>query len=291
MAISNSIPEIWSARILESFQRQNLWRNLVTDLSAEVVGGPGDKLHVTTVSSSPTVRNYTKDTDIAAPEGITDVDNVLNLDKQKYFNFQVDDIDRVQSKPDLFSYYTNLAGRKIAEQVDADISAEFANTLATAQETATAAINPGTASTFADAKLKDLITAINQVIRKLQNANWPMESTWMMVSTNVAFGLREIAQSNSAGGFGAMGVAAYEAGDLTRIFGIPVFVNPTMPTATSRGTALANFGTTESVFFASQVSKLETYRLEKRFADGVKGLFVYGTKKIFTGHVHQLQAA
>jgi hypothetical protein len=39
-------------------------------------------------------------------------------------------------------------------------------------------------------------------------------------------------------------------------------------------------GTNDALAFAYDVEKIETYRPENRFADAVKGLFVYGAKVI-----------
>jgi hypothetical protein len=40
------------------------------------------------------------------------------------------------------------------------------------------------------------------------------------------------------------------------------------------------FGTSRAISFANQILKVEAYRVEKRFADAVKGLNVYGAKVV-----------
>jgi len=40
------------------------------------------------------------------------------------------------------------------------------------------------------------------------------------------------------------------------------------------------FGTSRAITFANQIAKIEGYRVEKRFADAVKGLNVYGAKVV-----------
>jgi hypothetical protein len=39
--------------------------------------------------------------------------------------------------------------------------------------------------------------------------------------------------------------------------------------------------TTRAIAFAEQLSEIEAYRPEKRFADAVKGLHLYGTKVVY----------
>ncbi len=40
------------------------------------------------------------------------------------------------------------------------------------------------------------------------------------------------------------------------------------------------FGTNRAISFANQIAKVEPFRMEKRFADAIKGLNVYGAKVI-----------
>ena len=46
----------------------------------------------------------------------------------------------------------------------------------------------------------------------------------------------------------------------------------------------------ESVSHAMQIVENEAYRPEKRFADAVKGLCVYGTKNVLPGRLYTIEA-
>jgi hypothetical protein len=48
----------------------------------------------------------------------------------------------------------------------------------------------------------------------------------------------------------------------------------------SNGGQLAIAGSSIAATFAQQILKVEGYRPEKRFADALKGLYVYGTKVV-----------
>ena len=111
----------------------------------------------------------------------------------------------------------------------------------------------------------------------------------MMVSTNLAFVLREYLYREGVGSEGTQDGALLDA-QLTRLFGVRAFVSTDVPNTLTDGTPLANFGTTDSIYFARQINQVEAYRLEKQFADGLKGLFTYGSSKIHTDRVHQLVA-
>ncbi|MBQ7325589.1 MAG: hypothetical protein IJW98_07585, partial [Clostridia bacterium] len=48
------------------------------------------------------VFDYTRDTDMNAPEALAEGANItLNIDRAKAFCFKIDDVDRVQAKPNL----------------------------------------------------------------------------------------------------------------------------------------------------------------------------------------------
>lgn len=291
MAINHAIPELWAARILDGFYKQNLWVNLTTDLSSEFASG-GDVLHLPSVSSVPTVKDYTVNTDIADPEVMTDVDNTFTLDKQKYFNIKIDDIKKVQAKPDMMAFFTQQASREIAQQVDSDLYATYLAGVPAGQKTEVAPIDPlakSGATSYSNQKAQAYVSAINTVVKKLQDLYWPLASTWMMVSTNTAFVLREYLYREGVGSETTQDGALLDA-QLTRLFGVRAFVSTDVPNATADGTPLVNFGTTDSVFFARQITQVESYRLEKQFADGLKGLFTYGSKKLYPNRVHQLVA-
>ena len=67
-----------------------------------------------------------------------------------------------------------------------------------------------------------------------------------------------------------------------------MLVDKNMSNAVTNGTPMINFGLTDAVYWARQVRKTVAYTPEKRFADAVKGLFVYGAKLVYPTHRHQL---
>jgi hypothetical protein len=62
------------------------------------ISGAGSTVDINSIGRV-TIGNYTKNTDIGAPETLTSSQKQLVIDQQKFFNFQVDDIDKAQTKP------------------------------------------------------------------------------------------------------------------------------------------------------------------------------------------------
>ncbi len=82
----------------------------------------GDSVKINAIGSI-TVGSYTKNSDINDPEDITGAGTTLLIDQANYFNFQVDDIDRVQARPDVMSEAMREAGYALKDELDGDLAA------------------------------------------------------------------------------------------------------------------------------------------------------------------------
>src|SRR5688572_31340497 len=100
MSLENFIPEVWSARLLVNLYNTLVYGNprlINTDYEGES-RNMGDTVRINSIGAV-TVGDYTKNTDMAAPQTLSDAQTTLTITQQKYFNFQVDDIDKFQQFP------------------------------------------------------------------------------------------------------------------------------------------------------------------------------------------------
>src|SRR5690606_5864020 len=104
MALTTFIPTLWSARIL-----QNLHTRLVFGQTGVIhrdyegeIREVGDSVRINSIGAI-NVENYTKNSDMNDPDDVMGAGQTLVIDQAKYFNFQVDDIDRVQTRPDVMT--------------------------------------------------------------------------------------------------------------------------------------------------------------------------------------------
>jgi hypothetical protein len=98
MAITFFQPEIWAAQLLSVLEKSLVYAGpsvVNRDYEGEIANA-GDTVHITSIGD-PTIGTYTKDTDITV-QVLTDADRALLIDQQKYFAFEVDDIDLRQVK-------------------------------------------------------------------------------------------------------------------------------------------------------------------------------------------------
>jgi hypothetical protein len=120
MAITNFQPEIWAAQLLSVLEKSLVYAGpsvVNRDYEGEIANA-GDTVHITSIGD-PTISTYTKDTDITV-QVLTDADRALLIDQQKYFAFEVDDIDlrQVKNGGGLMSEAAQRAGFGLADVTD-----------------------------------------------------------------------------------------------------------------------------------------------------------------------------
>jgi N4-gp56 family major capsid protein len=270
MAINDFIPAIWSRLLLENLRNSLVFGQpavINQDYTGEIAGaGSSVKIHSI---GAITVDDYTKNSDLSAPETLTDDEVILNIDQARAFNFQIDDVDAAQQVPkvmqgamaeaayalanDLDSYLAGLNG-------DADITSGFG--------TDNDPIEPDTDSAYE--YLANAFTALDE-------ANCPSQGRWAVVPPWFHGLLRKDARFVSYGT--DQNRAVLENGIVGQAAGFNVFVSNNV--ANDEGAAYKiMFGHPAAWTMALQVEKVEAFRMERRFADAMKGLNVYGAKVV-----------
>lgn len=273
MATDKFIPQIWSARILDVLEKNLVYARLFNrDYEGEITQA-GDTVHIGMIGDV-TVKAYTRDTDIAAPDDVDVTDQQLTIDQAKYFNIAVDDVDAVQSKLNLLDEATDRAGFAFLDVCDQFL----ASTLATA---ATAKDGLGTKASPIAITADNAYETIVKMKTALDKANLPRGGRICVVPPEFeGFMLMDPR-------FVAVGTTAsnerLEQGTVYRAAGFEIAVSNNAPSATDGGsgtTTVYNVIASAPIqgTFAQQILKTEAYRPEKRFADAVKGLHVYGAK-------------
>ena len=334
MAISNFIPEVWSARLLTAFRRARRWRTAVTDVSDEIER-QGDTIHVGEVVSSVTIRDYSKTTDLADPEIQTDYDDSFTISQMKYFNIGVNDVDRVQSQPALLPRFTNEAGYQLALTHDAYVRGLYiggttgnnsllvtkpngktkasaaADTLRKQRLIIAGVENGGVGGNTDRATYVKACTALAEELFFLQKVlldlNWPIgEDTGGESGQGGGPGVYAFCNTktyealtfyllNLTGGSGSIQDAAVRGGFMRQLFGFNLVPDPGMSNANAAANKIGQpqilIGMPDAIYLAEQIRQTEAYRPEKRFQDAVKGLSVYGGKRVDASKLFAVIAA
>lgn len=265
MAITNFIPEVWSAAILEALRAKLVFPSLCNRDYEGDIREAGDTVHITGYNDV-TVREYVRGKPITVDD-VTDKEAaVLKIDKSDYFAFKVNDLDKAQAKADLTGKFTNSAAYNMMKNVENYIS----NLMDAAVETPAKTVAVGTPA--------DAYLAVVEAGRKLDVQNVPDEGRWLVVSPD--FYALLLQDSRFIEGTEA-GHNTLLNGVVGQVRGFTVVKSNNVPRkSSSPDTQSILAGTNAAVTFAQQVSKVEAMRMQTDFADMVRGLDLYGAKVI-----------
>lgn len=286
MAVTTFIPELWSARLLYALEKAHVATNLVNRSYDGVIANQGDTVHINSIGAV-TVKDYTKNTDIADPDALTTTDQKLEIDQCKYFNFQVDDVDKAQAAGELIDTAMGRAAYGLADAADAFLLKTIAGGAASGNVVGSAAAPI--------ALTKDNVYEnIVKLRTKLDKQSVPNTGRTLVVPPEVyALLLMDdrFAKSDAAAGQNAL-----VNGEVGRVAGFTVYMSNNVAAGTGTDTGKTPYfeitaQVESATTYAEQIIKTEAYRLEKRFADGVKGLHVYGAKVTDGSRIAKLLAS
>ena len=217
-----------------------------------------------------TVNSYTKDTDIDTPETLSDSDQTLLIDQQKYFNFVVDSIDRAQQNVDVLDEAIRRAAYALKDVTDQYLAGIMDNAVPGGNKIGTTGAPKIPTKDDAYEYLVDLGTLLdeNNVPTYGRFAIVPAWFHGLLLKDD-----RFVRSGTVAGDHRLMNGEAGEAAGFT------ILKSNNVPNTTgSKYKILA--GHAMATTYVEQVLDLQAYKPERRFGDAVKGLHVYGAKVI-----------
>jgi len=264
MSISNFIPTVWSETLTKELDKEYVGvRNCTREFEGEIKG-KGSVLKICGVGPV-NVFSYEKnmDMDSYCLEQIGVPTTSLEITECKAFNFQIDDADRVQSKPALMKAAMSRAAATLADVADRYVYSLYKE------------VKDGNSITWGSPDSTTIIDLIIDLREKFYNNN---------VSSNVETVLEVppyVASIILKAKIATMSDNTDEVsnGYIGNIAGFKIYVSNNLPVDRAERVCIAR--TTRAVAFAEQLNEVEAYRPEKRFADAVKGLHLYGAKIVY----------
>lgn len=265
MAVDGFRPEFWSSAILEALRNSLVYANLCNrDYEGEIQNA-GDTVHVTTIGEVST-RAYVEHTSISWDQA-SDTQADLVIDQFRYFAYKVDDIEKKQSLPFLDALGES-AGYGLRDNADAVVSA--------AMYTAVNGTTNDIGDVTVDVSDNNAYGAVLVAMRtKLNRANVPTEGRWCVVSPEFYAALLQDNRFVDASASGS--TEALRAGFVGRAAGFDIFESNQTPDPTANRYAIIS-GHAMASSYAEQILETEAIRLQDYFADGLRGLHVFGTK-------------
>lgn len=272
MSFNHFIQTVWSAKIQKDLEEKC---KLVKDCTREY---EGDCQYAQTVKilgvGDPTVGNYTgQDIEIEAMKSRS---QELTIDVQKYFAFEVPDIDKAQSVPGLPEKYQEKSVKALALKREKFVGALVA----------------GKAQSSAD--------------EEAGNTTYKEGATNIIVATNktkaairaaLTAGIVKLRENN----FDDSGVIEFSPADYALFKDELIDLKTNNDELVSRGVvgkfdnyevkstnniyrdgdySYAIVRSRHAIAFVGQINEVEAGRMEKRFSDYIRGLDVYGAKII-----------
>lgn len=270
MATTNFVPDIWSARILTALSTKHVAGGVTNRDYEGDIKAAGDTVKITSFVD-PTIGTYTAHTDITV-EDIDDATRSLLIDQQKYFAFELDDVEKAQvvNAGAVLAEVTKRAAYGLANTLDTFVLSTLAAgasaaapdhqiaeaTIATASDAYIALVNWGVLLDEADIPEDDRFAVVTPAFHGLLLK----DDRFVKAGDDASAAIRQNGRVGEAAGFN-------------------IFKSNNLPDGAGAGAGTAMIaGYKGACTLAEQIVSVEGARMEKRFADMVKGLHVYGAK-------------
>jgi len=283
MAVSNFQQTIWSKAIQKELKTITSLRNHC-DFQYEKDSKNAKEVKILSVTR-PTIRTYSPGTPLTL-EGLTDGSLTLQLNQYRYFNFEVEDIDKAQSVPGLMEDASRQASLGLAEEGDKYV----ASLIEAAVEDGG---NPiGQSSTVISLTKANAVAAVEDGFAYLYGKNCRVNDTFYLevapkVFTIYRQALTELSTDNPE---------VLKKGAVGKINNAYVCIENLLPTGkvgtgSSDDTYYNVLRTDKAIAFAEQIDKVEAFRPQDAFQDALKGLYVFGAKIVRPDEIYVIKTA
>jgi hypothetical protein len=264
MSLTSFIPEIWSGELLARLKAALVYKNVTNSDYVGDVSAYGNVVKINQVGTV-NVGTYTKDSTTLTRQNLNSAQKELKIDQAKYFDFEIDDVDKAQAHPKVMQEAMQEAAWGLANNADQYMAALYTD--------AGVIASLGTEATAIDITSINVIEYLSLVGQKLSENNVPSESRWVAAPpwfmAKVTLAKITLDTSNSD---------VFTNGFVGRAMGFNFFEtnNCSVKTAATNQGSRILAGYQGSITLAEQVKTIEPYRPEGAFSDALKGLYLYG---------------
>lgn len=266
----NFIATVWAARLLVALTKALVYAqaNVVNRDYEGEIKQHGDSVKIATIGDV-TIGDYTKNTNIADPQILSDADQMLIIDQAKYFNFYIDSVDKAQQNVNVMDEAMRRAAYGLMDVADQFVAANHiyvpaSNMIGT----------DGAPKTPTKADAYEYLVDLKVL---LDEANVPTTGRFAIVPAWFhGLLLKDDRFVKSGTNKSDIVLANGEVGEAA---GFTVLLSNNVPnTAGTKYKIIA--GHPMAYSYAEQIVDLKTYEPEKKFGDAVKGLHVYGGRLV-----------
>tara|TARA_Y100000310_G_C20698683_1_gene827691 strand:- start:2913 stop:3833 length:921 start_codon:yes stop_codon:yes gene_type:complete len=277
------LPRLYAKRLLIEFYSVTVFAAIAnTDYEGQIKS-QGDTVRIRQ-QPDVTIRDYTKGAGLnyERPDpGSVD----LEINKGKYWAFNINKVDEVQSDLAYATLWASHAAEKLKIAIDTDVLANVYADAHASNKGATAGaisgdINLGVTGTPLQITKTNVLEKIVDCGTVLSEQDVPEDGRWMVIP-NWAAGLIKQSDLKDASLAGD-GTSIMRNGRIGVIDSFTLFRSNLLATTTDGSDTVVNsiFGTSHSLTFASQMTESETLKDPNDFGNLLRGLQVYGYKTV-----------
>ena len=274
---------IWSKAILKDLETITSLRNHC-DFKYEKDSKNAKEVKILSVTR-PTIRTYVSGTALTR-ESVVDTSQTLQINQYRYFNFEVEDIDKAQSVPGLLEATIHEASLGLAEEGDKYV----ASIIETATEDGSHPL-PQSGSVISLTKANAMASVEDGFAALYANNVKTNDMLYLELAPAVFVlyrqALTELSTNNPE---------ILKKGAVGKINNAYVCVENLLPTGKTGTGSTDNvyynvLRTPKAIAFVEQIDKVEAYRPEDAFTDAVKGLYVFGAKIVRPKEIYIMKTA
>jgi hypothetical protein len=259
MGAKNFIPMLWAEDVLKERDKVLIGvKHCNTDYEGQIKQ-QGDQVKILTVGPVASY-DYTRNAEIADPDQGTSAAQYLLIDQAKYCHIFFDDLDDAQTKKGFWEEQKRQMGITMAGDLDTFIFGKYTDA--------------GKTITNATVNTADIFSTIAEAAEYFKTINVP-EGTTKYLEVSPAIATKIILAKIV---HGTDNDKRIETGYLGKLLGFDIYESNNIVKNGSAYECLAR--TKAAISFAAQLTETEAYRPQKRFADAVKSLQVWGGKVV-----------
>lgn len=280
MSIDAFIPTYWHKKLMDNLNDAHVFAKCCTTEYEGEIKAAGDTVKVFTVAR-PTVSAYTKNSTTITYETLNIAETPITVDTTRHFAFKVDDVDKVQTLPGVMDEATREVSWAMADDSDAAIAAAISAGVAISAPDNR--IQSGTDLTVGQgAGDYDAYELLVDLSIMLDKTNTPKAGRWVVVPPDFVGNLLKDARFSSFGTASNLETAKRGNNSLSSLVfdlvGMDIMISNNVTVSGSTYTIVAGYKGAVAYVEQIPVGQPEAIRLEGSFADGLRGLLLYGIK-------------
>lgn len=265
MGLDTFIPSIWAGQLLSPLYKQLVFGSVVNRDYEGEIRQFGDSVRINEIGDI-TVADYTKYGTLNWQE-LSSAQKTLFIDQAKSFSFAIDDIDQAQSKPKVMAEAMSRAAYAIADEIDQHIAGLYTEA--------------GITLTATTATTTNALSLVAAFAEELNSNNVPTAGRFLIVPPGFVTKLL----LTVSGGVSTDAVPKETSpgqianGYVGSVYGFNILMSNNVAQS-SAGVYQPLALVRAAISYAGQLTNIKAVEREDRFDQGVKGLYVYGSKVV-----------